>query len=52
MKNNIDAITDIYNNDKNNHITFIDNRHDQSVCSLLAKYYKINNLDITWKTMH
>ena len=52
MKNNIDVITDMYNNDINNHETFIDNRHDQSVCSLLAKYYKIDNYCLTWDLMH
>lgn len=52
MKNNIDAITDTYNNDINNHQTFVDNRHDQSVCSLLAKYYHITNLNIYWSDLH
>ena len=52
MNQNRDVITDIYNDDINNHKDFIENRHDQSVCSLLAKYYKINNFDITWVTMH
>lgn len=52
MNENIDVITDIYNNDKSNHPSFIDNRHDQSVCSLLAKYYKITNLDIWWYQLH
>ena len=52
MINNIDAITDVYNNDKVNHSTFIENRHDQSVCSLLAKYYKINTLNLSWSDFH
>lgn len=39
MIKNIDVITDIYNNDKDNHESFIENRHDQSVFSLLCKYY-------------
>lgn len=52
MKNNIDVITDAHNNDEDNHETFIDNRHDQSVCSLLAKYYKIESLNIWWSDLH
>ena len=52
MNENIDVITDIYNNDKSNHLSFVDNRHDQSVCSLLAKYYKITNFDIWWSDLH
>ena len=52
MNENIDVITDIYNNDKSNHLSFLDNRHDQSVCSLLAKYYKITNFDIWWSDLH
>ena len=52
MLNHIDVITDIYNNEINNHKDFIENRHDQSVCSLLSKYYKINNFNITWELMH
>jgi len=52
MKNNIDIITDAHNNDEDNHETFIDNRHDQSVCSLLAKYYKIESLNIWWSDLH
>ena len=52
MINNIDAITDVYNDDKTNHSTFIENRHDQSVCSLLAKYYKINTLNLSWSDFH
>jgi len=50
--NHIDVITDIYNNDISNHKDFVENRHDQSVCSLLSKYYKINNFNITWELMH
>ena len=42
MLNHIDAITDDHNQDIDNHSTFVENRHDQSVCSLLAKYYNIN----------
>ena len=42
MANHIDAITDDHNQDIDNHSTFIENRHDQSVCTLLAKYYNIN----------
>ena len=41
MLDDISLITDIYNDDPNNHKTFMDNRHDQSVCSLLCKYYHI-----------
>jgi len=52
MKQNIDTITDIYNNDKDNHKSFIENRHDQSVCSLLAKYYKISNFNLSWEDVH
>lgn len=52
MMNHIDVITDIYNNDESNYKDFIENRHDQSVCSLLAKYYKVNNFNITWELLH
>ena len=52
MLNNIDVITDIYNDDKNNHSSFIENRHDQSVCSLLSKYYNITNFNIYWIDVH
>lgn len=37
MHHGIEYATDIYNNDKNNYSCFIDNRHDQSMLSLLCK---------------
>ena len=53
MISNLDCITDIYNNDKLNHKTFIENRHDQSVVSLLYKFYKYNTPDyLNWKFMN
>ena len=41
MINGIEYITDIHNNDDDNDPEFIENRHDQSVISLLYKYYKL-----------
>lgn len=39
MLTNIDCITNIYNDDKNNHVSFQTSRNDQSAVSLLYKYY-------------
>ena len=36
-----ELITDIYNHDPDNAKNFIDNRHDQSVWSLITKYYGV-----------
>lgn len=53
MVSHIEYITDIYNKDKNNHPSFIDNRHDQSVVSLLYKFYNYITPDyLTWDLMH
>jgi hypothetical protein len=41
MLSGLDYVSDIYNNDNENHETFIENRHDQSVISLLYKYYNL-----------
>ena len=53
MISNIKCITDFYNNDKNNHHTFIENHHDQSVASLLYKFYNYKTPDyLTWNFMN
>ena len=50
---NIDCITNIYNDDSENHETFKSNRHDQSVISLLYKYYKYETPEyINYEFMH
>jgi hypothetical protein len=42
-----------YNNDSKNPKTFVENRHDQSVLSLLLKYNKIPIIhDINWKNFN
>jgi len=41
MLSGLDYVSDIYNNDNENDETFIENRHDQSVISLLYKYYNL-----------
>lgn len=45
MLNGLDYVSDMYNNDKSNHKTFVENRHDQSVISLLYKYNKLKYID-------
>lgn len=52
MLNGLDYVSDMYNTDISNHKTFIENRHDQSVISLLAKYYKFNIPNISWADLH
>ena len=53
MMSNIDCITNIYNDDSENHETFKSNRHDQSVISLLYKYYKYETPEyINYEFMH
>ncbi len=53
MMSNLDCITDIYDNDSENHETFIANRHDQSVISLLYKFYNYMTPDyLNWDFMH
>ena len=44
MLNGMDYVSDMYINKKYNHPEFHGNRHDQSVLSLLCKYY---NIDVT-----
>lgn len=44
MLNGMDYVSDMYNDKKYNHPEFSTNRHDQSVLSLLCKYY---NIDVT-----
>lgn len=44
MLNGMDYVSDMYNDKKYNHPEFNTNRHDQSVLSLLCKYY---NIDVT-----
>lgn len=39
MLSGLDYVSDMYNDSDDNHETFIENRHDQSVISLLYKYY-------------
>lgn len=46
LQNNFELVTDIHNNDKDNYDGFIDNRHEQSIWSLLCKYYHIESTDI------
>ena len=41
LQNNFDLVTDIHNDDDDNPIGFCDNRHEQSILSLLCKYYHI-----------
>ena len=41
MLSGLDYVSDMYNDDTLNHETFIENRHDQSVISLLYKYNKL-----------
>ncbi|AFS48002.1 hypothetical protein HIMB5_00012620 [alpha proteobacterium HIMB5] len=43
MKNNFHLIDDSHSNIKN-HVKFIENRHDQSVYSLLCKKYKLSSI--------
>ena len=44
-----DYVSDMYNNDNENHETFVENRHDQSVISLLYKYYNYKYIDyLNW----
>lgn len=53
MLNNTVYITDKYNNDSKNPKTFVENRHDQSVLSLLLKYNKVPVIyDINWKNFN
>lgn len=42
MLNGLDYVSDKYNNSNDNHETFKENRHDQSVISLLYKYHKLD----------
>lgn len=52
MLNGLEYISDKYNTDSENYKEFIDNRHDQSVVSLLAKYYKIKHSNISYSDLH
>ena len=53
MINGLDYISDMYNNDKTNHKSFVENRHDQSVISLLYKYYKLKLYEyLTWENFN
>jgi hypothetical protein len=53
MLTGLDYVSDMYNNDKDNHKTFIENRHDQSVISLLYKYYKLKHIDyLNWDNLN
>lgn len=53
MLNNQDIITDKYNNDENNPIEFKEHRHDQSIFSLICKYYKVNvYYELAWSFFH
>jgi hypothetical protein len=53
MVNNIKEITHDYDQDDDNHETFIQNRNDQSVISLLYKYYNYKTPDwLTWQYLH
>lgn len=46
LQNNFDLVTDAYNNDPDNYEGFIENRHEQSIWSLICKYYNIENDEI------
>lgn len=48
LQNNFDLVTDAHNKDNDNVDNFIENRHEQSIWSLLCKYYNIesDNIDI------
>lgn len=53
MLSGMDYVSDIYNNDKSNHKTFVENRHDQSVISLLYKYNKLKYIDyLNWNNLN
>lgn len=53
MLSGLDYVSDMYNKDTDNHPSFVENRHDQSVISLLYKYYKLKHIDyINWNTLH
>lgn len=53
MLSGIEYITNIYNDDAENHHTFIENRHDQSVVSLLYKYYNFKTpVYLDWNFMN
>ena len=53
MLNNQEYISDVHNNDDDNDISFVENRHDQSVISLLYKYYKLNTPSyLDWEIFH
>lgn len=46
-------VTDSFNDDKDNHFTFISNRHDQSVASLLYKYNNYKTpIYLDWEFMN
>jgi len=50
---NQDIITDKYNDDENNPTEFKEHRHDQSIFSLICKYYKINiYYELGWGFFH
>lgn len=53
MLDGMDYVSDMYNNDNENHETFIENRHDQSVISLLYKYYNYKYIDyLNWDNLN
>lgn len=53
MISNLEYITDIYNTDNDNHYSFVENRHDQSVVSLLYKFYNYITPDyLNWDFMN
>ena len=53
MLSGLDYVSDMYNNDRSNHKTFVENRHDQSVISLLYKYNKLKYIDyLNWDNLN
>ena len=53
MLDGMDYVSDMYNNDNENHETFVENRHDQSVISLLYKYYNYKYIDyLNWDNLN
>lgn len=53
LNEGFEYVTDSYNDKSLNYEEFKENRHDQSVLSLLCKYYNISVFeDFDWETMH